>query len=145
MYQKNKEVVEDSKMITLSELNTFIILMRETNTKALNIFLEWSYQGKNTGNIGLNINLDKMCLTLMYYLNNRALSYKVALVKKTTFNGGYKYFMICPSCGKPIRTLYKAPNKEHFLCRACSVLIYYNQKHHNKTLDNKFKKMLALI
>lgn len=140
---KSKEVVEESKRINLLDLTKYIALMRGKDVKVSTILINWYREGKQTGDIGLTLDLSVNELTLKYCLNLVPYCYNIPLVKKIISYGGYQYFMICPDCGKKIKTLYKAPSKTRFSCRKCSCLIYSSQKHRNKTIERRFNKLFT--
>ncbi len=58
---------------------------------------------------------------------------RVALSTLAIPNGGYTWYMACPSCGRRVRVLYLiGPRWE---CRRCGRLTYRSAQEHDKTQD----------
>jgi hypothetical protein len=48
---------------------------------------------------------------------------------------GFRYWLLCPRCGRKVVNLYFPPYGHKYLCRSCHNLTYKSQKEHDKRVD----------
>ncbi|MDD3262589.1 MAG: hypothetical protein PHR61_01975 [Candidatus Absconditabacteria bacterium] len=94
--------------------------------------IEWSRNGDVQSSMGVGSYADNTALWFSFSGIDRSTQerrnyYHVISLAKTDCNyGGYRYWFVCPKCGKKYGKLYIAGN--HFHCRKCLNLCYEDQK-----------------
>ena len=71
-----------------------------------------------------------------YTYRGKAYNYEIALSRTPCHYGGYRYWYLCPHCGKRTSVLYRAGL---YVCRHCIGANYQTQL--NQPLDNIRRKM----
>lgn len=107
--------------------------------------LEWKMNNEEVGSIRY-----ESCMAydppyvLLYYTwrKTEKLDYKVFLTKTLPNYGGFRYWFICPACGRRVRKLYAPPNFGYFFCRTCQNLTYTSCRE-SHGYDNLYKSIAA--
>jgi len=89
--------------------------------------LKWTIDQKEIASVCYEACMasDPVHIRLHYtWRKTEKLDYKVFLTKTFPNYGGFRYWFICPACGKRVRKLYAPPNLGYFFCRTCQNLTY---------------------
>jgi hypothetical protein len=60
---------------------------------------------------------------------------QVPLTKTPCYFGGFRWWFICPDCGKRMAILYKPRYSNFFLCRQCHNLTYKSCQEHGTSFE----------
>ncbi len=134
----DKTVVEDCH--TLS-----IYFLRRNLYPSGNDTLSWlSGSGKIIASIGVMAQFLDRNVQVYYTITaggqKQDIKEKIGLTRTCLFNGGMRYWFVCPSCHNRAGKLYMPPGGIYFRCRKCYNLTYQSCKD-----SRKYDKLLALM
>ena len=123
-YYNRKATADESCRLKISYLRKRGMLTGEEAIEKIG----WtcSMTGKKTSVIvGVSITNDDSFAILIYTLIDRDgkridYDYAVSLVTTPCNFGGARYWFGCPTCGRRVGVLYRAPGDVYFICRHCS-------------------------
>ena len=127
-YYDRKHTVEESTEMCIFRLKNMGLLEGFQCTS-----LTWS-QKFNNSKSSLVLIADMICeqpyVRLLYKItrykdgSEKDYDYKIYLAKTQCNFGGFRYWFICPHCGKRAGKLYRKPLGEVYHCRNCNDLTY---------------------
>ena len=140
----------ECKRFPISLLKKAIKHVLEHPDEGLKGNLNWSCNGKPSGNIGYIVYLKNGYpeITLQYTIvkSEKEMDYPIKLTTTNLYWGDKRWWFICPlvkggkPCYRRVGKLYLPPGYEYFGCRHCYELTYTSCQESHK-YDSLFKKI----
>lgn len=102
--------------------------------------LRWSQQGEEMGSVNYSVNHNDKRLLLSYRAEGQFVELRLTLATTKTNFGGFRYWVLCPRCGRRSAKLYLPSGGLHFRCRRCYNLTYQSCNESRK-FDSVFRSL----
>jgi hypothetical protein len=129
-YYDNKKTVEQSTELCIFRLNKWGLLKGCCHAS-----LAWTrkFSGKSSASLVIDVRCLQPYARLIYTItrhkdgSEEKYDYQIKLVKTRCNFGGFRYWFLCPQCGRKVSKLYRKPLGEMYFCRICNDLTYQSR------------------